>query len=626
VTNKGVILGFLCRLYAAFTTWYRHSGLCKLTEVLKRFLVRITRHSFFVNFFSASSRLCEAVSGSLLGRALSRLFGALGALGKRVGEYARGSIITHAFLWFYRNLFHIPVRCFGITGAGAIVVYAALCLATGALTATMACILVVALVLCVVAILINRSLYALCSGSGLCSAILYLFGLDTKEERPAVTPIPTAHLVCLLVGMMLGAAAFAVNPFLIALAVCGILGAGAIIYNFRIGVYLAVAFLPFLPTMVLVGLMMLSLLSMVARLLLDGHTRFVRTALDFPLLVFAGILVISALTSFAVASSVKAVAVYLAFIASYFLITNTITTKKRLYALVAAALFAALGVALYGIYQHVFGFAEGDTWIDKDMFSDIQTRVVSTFENPNVLGEYLLLLIPIGMAFIWAAPKAGNRLIALAITGALALCMVYTYSRGNWIGLLVAMFLYFAFYDRRFIWLGVIALLFSPMLLPQSIIERFLSVGDVSDTSTSYRVYIWMGTFSLLKDYWLSGIGIGSDAFNMIYPFYSYSSIVAPHSHNLFLQITVENGILGIISFGSIVVVYFKTIISSLLKTHDRFLKALLTGLGAGMAGYLVQGMFDNVWYNYRIFLLFFVILGIGACSAHITGEMEENA
>src|SRR5699024_991064 len=95
--------------------------------------------------------------------------------------------------------------------------------------------------------------------------------------------------------------------------------------------------------------------------------------------------------------------------------------------------------------------------------------------------------------------------------------------------------------------LMLLILPFVPMFLPESIINRFASIGDMGDSSTSYRVYIWMGTLNMLKDFWLSGIGMGSEAFTAVYPFYSYNAVVAPHSHNLFLQILVEAGVVGIV-------------------------------------------------------------------------------
>ena len=244
------------------------------------------------------------------------------------------------------------------------------------------------------------------------------------------------------------------------------------------------------------------------------------------------------------------------------------------------------------------------------------TKGTTPFDNPNVLGEYLLLLIPIAAGYILSRPGSANKAVSLIVTALLSVCMIYTYSRGNWIGLMVAILLFFMFYDGRIVWLGVIFALFVPMLLPQNVITRFMSIGDTTDTSTSYRVYIWMGSIAMLRDYWISGIGLGSEAFNMIYPFYSYSGIVAPHTHNLYLQIITENGVVGLVVFVALILMYYRMSISAIVRTKgDRMLKATMTGLAAGMFGYLVQGMFDNVWYNYRIVFMFYIILALTACA-----------
>lgn len=624
--SQSLFIGYLLAFGRMMQRFYANSGFKKLMDMLARFLQRITRNSFFVNYFKSPSTLYNWVENSAIYRLIVRIAG-----GVRHGAAAAARAIGRSFIiswiaYFYQSMLTMSIRNYGVFGLMLTVVYGGISLLRGAMTEKMTVIALGLSVMFVLCILINRSIHALFTNSWLFRMCAKFLDVDAFAQKQAILPSVKGLLFCAVAGALAGGTAALRSPVLVVLALGGVFAVGLVLYDYRVGVYLSVMTLPFLPTMALVGLILLSFLSFLLRFAYDKDMKFVRTPLDFPILLFAGVLILSALTSFAVKNSVMAVLVYLAFISGYFLLTNTIKTKKQLYGILSMVLLAGLFVAGYGIYQHVFGFAEGSTWIDQDMFSDIQTRVVSTFENPNVLGEYLLLLIPIGLAFIWAAPKTGNRLLHLAITGALALCMIYTYSRGCWIGLLVAFFLFFVFYDRRFIWVGVALLLLSPMFLPTTVIERFASVGDTTDTSTSYRVYIWMGTLKMLKDYWLCGIGVGSEAFNMIYPYYSYSSIVAPHSHNLYLQIMAENGILGILAFLGIVVVFYKTVISSIVRTKDRLLNGFVIGLAAGLFGYLVQGMFDNVWYNYRVFLLFFVILGLAMCCVTVAKGRKEGA
>ena len=70
---------------------------------------------------------------------------------------------------------------------------------------------------------------------------------------------------------------------------------------------------------------------------------------------------------------------------------------------------------------------------------------------------------------------------------------------------------------------------------------------------------------------------------------------------------------------------YYKMSISSIIRIKgDKMLKATVTGLAAGMFGYLVQGMFDNVWYNYRIVFMFYIILALTSCAVLAAKETKE--
>jgi len=618
--NNSMILLFISRVYAFFQKCYNGSLLKKGADAVVSFLKKITANSFFINFFAtpvakaytASSKIFT-FSGNVL-KGLRKLF-------SRVAKPIANSGLAKLFTEFYSNLLDFSLRIYGIFAATLVVIYSVFSIIGGAMTSAMSAFAAFVVLISVICCSIDESVYNIFTGSILVKISGKLLDKHEFERRDVVGLNAFRAVSAIVCGAVLAFAALLTNPVYTLLFVFAIVALGWIVYDYSVGIYIAVVMLPFLPTMALVGMIMFTFASFVIRFVFDEKMTFKRTPLDVPLLLFAIVLVISAITSFAVKSSVMAVMVYLAFILSYFLITNSIKTKQRFYSLIVLVLFAGVLVAAYGIYQHIFGFAEGTVWTDTDMFSDIETRVVSTFENPNVLGEYLLLLIPVGLGVVWGAKQGYNKILHLAIVGALSLCMIYTYSRGNWIGLIVAVFMFFMFYDRRFVWLGVIALLISPVFLPQNVINRFLSVGDMGDTSTSYRVYIWMGTLNMLKDYWFSGIGVGTEAFNRIYPLYSFSGVTAPHSHNLYLQIITENGILGLVVFISVMAVYFKMCVSSIIKAKDRLLKGIITGLAAGMLGYLVQGMFDNVWYNYRVFLLFFVILGITSVCIEISGK-----
>lgn len=609
--NKGVIISFILFVIHSFADWLDESILGKAGRAIGKLWKKITANSFFVNHLSDASESCSYRDASIVFKASRAILTFIRNIFSKISDYVMDSAIVSSLRWYFNNFFVLSIAHYGVFLIGASASYFTVRLIFGGFAPMYAGICALVALVGVLAFAVNLSVSSLFSGSIFSKIFAGFIELKASANGNDVPLSKISAAFFASVGVLCGLLCFKVGAIFCVAAVVGILCVCAVIYNFRLGVYVALIVFPFAPTMAIVGIMLLSVLAFALKYITDKDFKFVRTPLDIPVVVFMAVLFISTVTSFAPASSIKIFMVYIVFVAGYFAITNAIKDLRTLIPVLVLMLIAAFGVSAYGIYQHIFGFAEGTTWTDTDMFEDIATRVVSTFDNPNVLGEYLLLLIPLGAAMFLAVKNGFAKLGHLAITAALGVCMIYTYSRGNWVGLIFAFFVFIMFYDTRFVWLGVIALLAAPFVVSQSVITRFTSIGDTKDTSTSYRVYIWMGTFNMLKDYWLCGIGLGSDAFNIIYPHYSYASIVAPHSHNLYLQLLVENGILGLISFLVIIVAYYRTVISNITKQKRSLCKAVITALAAGVFGYLVQGMFDNVWYNYRVFYMFFAVLGL---------------
>ena len=45
----------------------------------------------------------------------------------------------------------------------------------------------------------------------------------------------------------------------------------------------------------------------------------------------------------------------------------------------------------------------------------------------------------------------------------------------------------------------------------------------------------------------------------------------------------------------------------------------------AGLFGFLLQGMFDYVWYNYRVFLMFWIFIGMGIASGRCASDKDNS-
>ena len=86
----------------------------------------------------------------------------------------------------------------------------------------------------------------------------------------------------------------------------------------------------------------------------------------------------------------------------------------------------------------------------------------------------------------------------------------------------------------------------------------------------------------------------------------------APHAHNLFLQITIELGIAGLLVFSILILMLVRSSFSFFRKRSLRHFSSVsgLLCLSALMA-LLLNGMTEYVWYDNRIYLLFWLVAGL---------------
>ncbi|MEG1441783.1 MAG: O-antigen ligase family protein, partial [Oscillospiraceae bacterium] len=393
-----------------------------------------------------------------------------------------------------------------------------------------------------------------------------------------------------------------------------------ILYKVEAGVGITVLLMPIIPTMAVVGLSLLCLVSLIIKGTMEKDFKWKFDGLGFLVVAMLAIYLIAGITSFAMVKSLSIWGIYFAVMIFYFVIINTLKTKKQVFDLLTVLAISGALVCLYGLAQYIFGWNTSQAWMDEEMFTDIKMRIYSTLGNPNVLGEYILLVLPVSVGLMWVNKKPLPKFIFACMSVVAFAAIILTFSRGCWIGLVITAAIFITFVAGKLWGLALIALPFVPMLLPESIINRFASIGDMKDSSTSYRVFIWIGTLAMMKDYWLSGIGMGSDAFSAVYPFYSYNAIVAPHAHNLFLQILVESGAVGILAFLAILFVFYKKLMVGHKYGGGKGspLSTMIVAIGAGVAGFLVQGMFDNCFYNYRVMMVFWTVLAIGISCVYV--------
>ena len=128
-----------------------------------------------------------------------------------------------------------------------------------------------------------------------------------------------------------------------------------------------------------------------------------------------------------------------------------------------------------------------------------------------------------------------------------------------------------------------------------------------------------------IKENLFAGYGYGQSTFAEIYPQYAYAGMeAAEHTHSIFLQILFGVGAFGLLIFAVFLFFFTQKNLEHIKCGSDYHIQKMSTAAFCAVVGALVMGLFDNIWYNYRIFFLFWIIAGI-ACAYVRLGDREKK-
>ncbi len=285
--------------------------------------------------------------------------------------------------------------------------------------------------------------------------------------------------------------------------------------------------------------------------------------------------------------------------------------------LIILYLHISLIVSVNGVRQWFFGAPPLATWVDAESSLSKTTRVYSYLNNPNLLAGYLLPAVVLSIVAIFVWQSRLKKALAVTILIVNGSCLILTFSRGGWIGLVVAILtllglLYYwwneqmpLFWRKWFLWIflgGLTGFLLLTMVISEPFRERIFSIfADRNDSSNNFRRNVWAGVFKMIGDYPLLGIGPGHNAFNQIYPYYQVlPQYTALSAYSIFLEVAVETGLIGLACFLWLLIVIFNTALLQLRRLRQsRSTEAFwLIAAIASVVGMLGDNFFDTVWFR----------------------------
>lgn len=276
-------------------------------------------------------------------------------------------------------------------------------------------------------------------------------------------------------------------------------------------------------------------------------------------------------------------------------------------------------VSVYGLFQ-AFGF----DFVPWSIRVFEPWKSFSTFGNPNFLGGFLVLILPLSIAvFLKSRGLLKNIFYGIAF-GLVSIVLVTTHTRGAWIAGLISIFTFailgwqslikqrLKIFALALLFFIAMASLIATTNIETGLVERVLSATRINEGSISNRIEIWKGALNAIAN--KPVLGYGPD--NFLLAFQEFETLAYAKSgggmtypdnpHNWYLQIGTGAGLLALTFLLAFFTGSLRSAFSGILKTtHAEHI--LLSAYFSAIAGYLVHIFFTISVVGSSALLWFFI-------------------
>ena len=325
-----------------------------------------------------------------------------------------------------------------------------------------------------------------------------------------------------------------------------------------------------------------------------------RTMLDIPFACFVGASILAAVFSERRLESFEGMRNLLLIVIVY-LLGYIVTDRRTGRRLAAVLLLSAAGSAVYGIVIYFIG--EGDGGLG---------RTPGSFSTAMTYGGVLLALA--SPAFALAIGRdAGRRrrLVASSVFVLAAAALLLSLTRSAWVGMAVSAVVSVALLRRKLVLPLLAGMVLLVFLLPAPLRHRVTTIWDLSYRTNVHRLELMRGGSRIFLDHPV--VGVGTRDLAGLYDRYKPPGAVTVfgHMHNIFLQVAVTTGVLGLAAFCFMFVMFFRLLAAVLRLDLPPPERAWAAGSAGAVAGFVASGLFEWNFGDAEVVTLLYIIIGM---------------
>ena len=233
---------------------------------------------------------------------------------------------------------------------------------------------------------------------------------------------------------------------------------------------------------------------------------------------------------------------------------------------------------------------------------------------------YLIFIMPIVFLICFSAKNIIWKFVSLIILALLFFFLIFIASRSALIAVILSFLFMTGFIKgklvkKTLVFISICVLLLVPFFMPHrpslrpSILKSRASIDE--------RVRLFSSSISIFKDFPILGAGPGMYE-KLLYKYapprgYAEGNVHL-HAHNTFLEIAAEMGIVGLMAFLGIFVVYFKNAFKSVKLIRDKNIRTIQVGLMGAIFASLIYALFCTIIIvGLQDAALFWFLLGISS-------------